>query len=111
MIAVHAPERVELNVFPISAGLVPAGSQLVSYNQSSEMVRSPSGLPRWKQRLICYPAETRNRIELQSLLREVNLGRLFRFLLECLELIERVNRFLFSEATAAVLIVFGSDQR
>jgi len=39
---------------PISAGLAPAGSQLVSYNERIELSRSPLGLSRWKQRLVSY---------------------------------------------------------
>ena len=46
----------------ISAGLAPAGSQLVGYNESSALARSPSGSSRWEQRLISYAADTCLRI-------------------------------------------------
>ena len=46
------PQRCGLYLFPISAGLAPTGSQLASYNERSKLARSPSGLPRWKQRLV-----------------------------------------------------------
>ena len=49
----QASECCGLYVFLISAGLAPAGSQLVGYNERSALARSPSGLPRWKQRLGC----------------------------------------------------------
>jgi len=40
--------------FPISAGLAPAGSQLVGYYERRALARSPSGSFRWRQRLVCY---------------------------------------------------------
>ena len=60
------PECCGLNVLPISAALAPAGSQLVGYNEHSVLSRSPSGSPRWKQRLTRYQADTRLRIEFRS---------------------------------------------
>jgi hypothetical protein len=46
----------------ISAGLAPAGSQLVGYDECYALARSPLGLSRWKQRLVSYFAENRLRI-------------------------------------------------
>ena len=58
----QVPECCRVPVFPISAGLAPAGSQLVGYNKRSVLSRSPLGSPRWKQRLARYSADTRLRI-------------------------------------------------
>ena len=43
--SVQVPESCGRYVFPISAGLAPAGSQLVGYNERSALTRSPSGKP------------------------------------------------------------------
>ena len=50
----QVPACSGLHVFPISAGLAPAGSQLVSYNKRSPLARSSLGLPQWKERLVFY---------------------------------------------------------
>ena len=59
---VQLPACCERYVFLISAGLAPAGSQLVGYNESRPLARSPLGLPQWKQRFGGYSADIHLRI-------------------------------------------------